>query len=158
MFCSEPAPFEHFKVLRKQSYRMRFRRLSKRRQETVQNMESAVCRVQRTEDRLERSGSRGTRPKMRQRLVRREEYLVRDGICSPLDEMLKASDTERTSLSLAVRYRWRLVDIVKKEALHSLAECVKECASVEGRIVYDESSRIKFVKSRLLDGGSVYFE
>lgn len=57
MTLTDAALFEHVYVLIKQSSRLEFRSLSSRTQQTMQNMESTVYRVQETEDGVERSAS-----------------------------------------------------------------------------------------------------
>lgn len=54
-------------MLVRQSYRMTCRRLSMRMQEIMHNMKNAVCRVQRAEDEVDRSGCGAAVPKKEQR-------------------------------------------------------------------------------------------
>lgn len=56
-------PFEQFNVLLRQLYRMTSRRLPMEMRRTVQNRESGLCRVQGTEDGVERSGCAAAGPK-----------------------------------------------------------------------------------------------
>lgn len=56
MSSRETAPSEHFDVLAEQSYRSSSQRLSTRMQETMQIMESAMCRMRGIEDGVEGSG------------------------------------------------------------------------------------------------------
>lgn len=72
---------------------MTSRRLSTRMQDTVREMESAVCRGRGTEEKVERSGRGAVGPRKQQRLKRAGEYLVRDGSCLSPEEIVKGTDT-----------------------------------------------------------------
>lgn len=52
-----------------------------------------------------------------------------DAIDLSLGKILKAIDTGETGLSLESRHERMLADLFRKEAVQSLAECVRECVS-----------------------------
>lgn len=78
---------------------------------------------------------------------------MRDGIYLSLEEMVKASDTRGAGLSLENRHGQMLVELFRKEALQSLAECVRNCVFVEEKQVYDGDIYMKFVRSGFVSGG-----
>lgn len=60
--------------------------------------------------------------------------------------MVKSTDRRQSGLSLKTQYGWMVVDLCRKKALQSLAECVREYVLVEDTRIYDEDTRTKFVK------------
>lgn len=79
---------------------MTSQRPSTRMQETAQTVKSGVSRARRTEKGADRSGCGAAVLEKRQRMERGKEYLVRDGICSSLEETVKATNIKVTDLSL----------------------------------------------------------
>lgn len=90
-----------------------------------------MCIVRGVEDGVKRNECRAAGPRKRHRLEKGGQFLLRDGICLLLDKMLKAIETEKTGWSLETRYKGMLVDLFKKQALQSLAACVRDCVLVE---------------------------
>lgn len=86
-------------------------------QETAQNVQSTVYRVQRTEHGVERSGYKVAGPKKRQHLKRTGGYLVCDEIRLSLEENIKTNNTEGICRSLETQHGRVLVDRFKKQAL-----------------------------------------
>lgn len=59
---------------------------------------------------------------------------------------MRATDTGGTGLSLQKRRGQMLVELLRKEALQTLAEYVRECVLVEGRHVCDGDIRMQVVQ------------
>lgn len=72
---------EYSNLLSRQSYRKKFRRLSRTKEKVGQNVEKKVFRVPETEDEEGRNKSGAASPSKRQRQEKEGEYLVQDGIC-----------------------------------------------------------------------------
>lgn len=95
---------------------------------------------------MERSRCVAASPREQQRLKKAGGYLVQDGICLALEEVVKATNTGRVVLSPETRYERTLVDFVQKKSLQSLAECGRECSLWEERHVCDGHICMKFVR------------
>lgn len=101
-------------------------------QENVQTMKKRISRVRGSKNGLERCGRGVAFPKNWQGLKRGRRHLVRDGVCSSLQKMVKATNTSATGLSLENRYGGMLLELLIEEEMQSLAESVKECVLVLG--------------------------
>lgn len=64
--------------------------------------------------------------------------------------MVKATGTGRTGLSLRNRYGRRLIELLTKKSLQSLADCLSGCVLLEGRYVYDDYVCANLVKSEVV--------
>lgn len=137
---TDVASFPHYRTLAKQSYRVKFQRLSTKKQETVQNMENMMYRVRESEDKRTRSGCIAAGPRKQQSLERGEGYIVRDKIYLSLDGMAKATDIKGTSSLAETRYDRMLAEQLRKESLQFLAGYVRECGFVQGRHVCDKDT------------------
>lgn len=62
----------------------------------MQNMGDPVCEVRRTEDEVHTSGCGAAVSRKRQRLKKRQYFLVREGIYWLLKKVMKATDTKET--------------------------------------------------------------
>lgn len=71
---------------------------------------------------------------------------MRDGICLPLEKMLRATNTRWTSLSVENPYGGTTPELFIEEVLKCLPECVKEFVLVEETHVYDGDLRMKFLE------------
>lgn len=119
----------------------------------MQVKKNAVCRVRGTRDGVDRSGFGAARPSLRRRIEAKERSLVQGGICRPLEETVKATDTDGTGLSLQNRYGPMLAELFRKVVMQSLAECVREFISVEERREYDGDISIEAVNPVFVGGG-----
>lgn len=98
-FTHRSCAFKHSNVLVKRLHKTKSRRLSRRMQRPVQNIESAVCTVGIAGKRKNRSDCRPAGPRKRHYLKWNENLLVRDGICLSMEKMVKTAETKRTGSS-----------------------------------------------------------
>lgn len=99
-------------------------------QETAQNLKNTLCRVRGTENEVT-SRECSAAVSKKQRLERKEACLVLHETYFSLEKMVKALVRRETGLSVENRYGRMLAELLKKEALQFLAECVTECALLE---------------------------
>lgn len=125
---TKAAPVEHINELVKHSCRITYRKLSKRMQETVQNMERAVCRAQGTEDGIERSSCRvveiekaaASGRKKRISGERRNPFVAREDV----NHYRYRMDRFVSRNPIWMDSGW----LFRGEELQSLPDCVTECA------------------------------
>lgn len=78
---------------------------------------------------------------------------MQDVIHMSLEEMVKATETGITGLSLKNRNGRMLVQLFRQEAMQSLAGCVRRCVLMERKSIYNGYIRMKFVKSESANRG-----
>lgn len=144
------ASSEQINVLTTQSFEMKSRLLSKRMQETVHSLKNAWCRVRGAGI----DGSRyGAGSPKKQQPPEKGEIVAQDGTRSPPKKVERATDTGEASLSVEKWYGQTGLELFRKFALQSLAECVWEGVLAQGRHVYDIDTRVKFVRAGRVSGG-----
>lgn len=84
---------------------------------------------------------------------------MEDGIFLALENMVKATNTEKTGSSLEFQYRRTLVELFREELMQFSAEYLQKCVLLEGKHLYDRDIRMKFLKLEFVRGETLhYFE